>query len=85
METDGSWAQGGGLVVSVLAYYSNNLSSNPANVRIINCLQIAWKERKYKEQRVASLKHERSFFATLAYKHWSRIIITLGQDSRGAL
>ena len=40
METDGRWARGGGLVVSVLAYYSNNLSSNPANVWIINYLQI---------------------------------------------
>ena len=37
---------GGCQVVSVLALFSDNLSSDPAEIYIFNCVKIAWKERK---------------------------------------
>ena len=36
-----SWGRGGGQVVSVLAFYCDDPSSNPAEVNISNCVKIA--------------------------------------------
>ena len=37
MKQKGKWGRGGGQVVSVLAFYSNDLSSNPADVNSFFC------------------------------------------------
>ena len=38
--------RGGGQVVSMLAFYSNDLSSNPAEAYSFFCKICVWKERK---------------------------------------
>ena len=40
------WGRGGGQVVSVLTFYSNDPSLNPADVRSFYCKLFVWKERK---------------------------------------
>ena len=41
-----SLGRGGGQVVSVLAFYSNDPSSNPAEAYSFSCKMCVWEERK---------------------------------------